>query len=260
MALVTFMFLMLPETFVYRTVYGRGKSMRGDTRDALRESQQQSSNLPRKLSQRTLRIMTTAMSIIGAYLGWALGYIVGDTMAMLLMGGLGFVVGLLLPRYMYIEGWPRKVVNSAKRDSVPMLRTVFVLSSGSGTPVFEGMRAFAESWQAKSEIAQIILACPTNEDPIEYLAGLEIPGNMFSTIIITLKQAKGLSQQRRVRLLKQQLQSTIRGLESDILDTIKRRQMASLLVGVVMLLPTLLLAVLAPSLSSAFGILGDSGI
>lgn len=165
-----------------------------------------------------------------------------------LLGGALAVAGLLTPRYLFTaEGWHARFVRAVNEDTLAVLRMVYVLAAIGKRPVDEAVRVFAQSrYGQQSELADFLAECPPAESPVQFLSDAEIPGQALATLLLALRQASESTEAQRKNVLGQQMAVAVAELKQNLRVQAKRRAQTGIVVGVLILLPTLLLAVLAP--------------
>jgi len=158
------------------------------------------------------------------------------------------LVGVFLPPRMFDNGWRVNLVQQINNECLGLLQMVYVLSGVGGKPVDQAVRTFAQTWRDRSVLARILGECPPTESPVDFLAALDMPGQQVNMAVLTLRQAKTLEGEKRERTLAQRVKAGIATLKHDMEDLARRRTNMAIIVGVVILLPTLMIAILAPPL------------
>lgn len=205
------------------------------------------------------------ISRLGLTLYVSLGVAAGLTAGALLavsMGLQGWLLGLTLsvlggiyPLTRYQDGWDKRYVERLNGDTLMLLRRVYTLSGVGTVPVSHAVRRFAETKADDSELAQLLARCPLNADPADYLADVQVPGRPLVIAVMALHQASGADRQKREQILERNLDIAVTQLENELNAMANRRAMTAILVSVLILLPTLLLAILGPQLVSLLGAL-----
>jgi hypothetical protein len=158
------------------------------------------------------------------------------------------LVGVFLPPRMFDNGWRVNLVQQINNECLGLLQMVYVLSGVGGKPVDQAVRTFAQTWRDRSVLARILGECPPTESPVDFLAALDMPGQQVNMAVLTLRQAKTLEGEKRERTLAQRVKAGIATLKHEMEDLARRRTNMAIIVGVVILLPTLMIAILAPPL------------
>ena len=201
------------------------------------------------------RQVSAGAPLLLTVMGVLLGAIVGAVLAMW-WGVQGWAVGIcvallgaLLPRAWFTaRGWDARFVKAVNADVLLLLQIVYLLAAVGRRPVDEAVRIFAQTWAGQSALADVLLGCPATESPVQFLAELNIPGSAYALLVLALRQAAETPEAQRRRVLGQQLQRALTELRQTLMAQAKRRAQTALIVGVLVLLPTLLLTVLAPPL------------
>jgi hypothetical protein len=194
-----------------------------------------------------------------------LGFFAGIAVGLLLLGFLGAqglavgaalaLCGAALPFAIYEDGWDKRWVHAINGQTLRCLRTVFMFAGMGGSPVEQALRIFADTWAERSALADLILECPQNADPVAFLADLALPGQPYAVMVMALQQAQAADLQQRGLILEQALVMALSDLKSFLKMLAKKRAMTAIIVAVTILLPTLLLAVLAPPASGLIGVI-----
>lgn len=190
------------------------------------------------------------MSVLGLVTGTAVGALSSLWVGLQgwLIGAVLALVGMLLPPRMFDNGWQVSLVRQVNNECLGLLQMVYVLSGVGGRPVDQSVRTYAQTWRDRSALARIVGECPPTESPVGFLAALDMPGQQMNMTVLTLRQAKALEGEKRERTLAQRVKASIATLKHDMEELARRRANMAIVVGVVMLLPTLMLAILAPPL------------
>jgi hypothetical protein len=197
------------------------------------------------------------LSALGVAAGLAAGGILsGVTEAGIqgwLVGGGLAIAGFLVPRAMFIDGWNARFVRRMNADVLVLLQTVYVLSAVGRKPVDEAIRAFAHAWAGRSALADVLLGCPSSESPVQLMRELDVPGQPFAMMVLALRQAQEISEAQRKRVLGERVQAGIMDLKHAMMSLAKKRAQMAVIVGVLILLPTLMIAILVPPLMNVAG-------
>lgn len=196
------------------------------------------------------------LSVLGVGAGLALGGLLAWK-----VGGQGWVLGVglavagaLLPRSRFTaNGWNVKFVRDVNADTLILLQVVYVISAVGRRPVEEAMRMFAQAWARRSQLADLLLSCPPLTDPVQFLADVDVPGQAYATLVLALRQAQEVGESQRKRVLGQHVQVAVTELKHYLAMLAKKRAQTAIVVGVLILLPTLMLAVLAPPMANLAG-------
>ncbi len=206
----------------------------------------------RRISAVTQAACSAVGCFLGAGTGLALLGLIGPQG--LALGGALALAGAALPFSVYRGGWHKGWVAEVNGQTLRCLRTVYMLSGMGGRPVAESLRTFAQTWAGRSALADLLLECSPMEDPIEFLSALEIPGQPFAVMVMALRQAAVAAQDQRRQILEQNLTMALGNLKNELRTLGKRRALTAIVVAVVILLPTLMVTVLGPPLSSLIGL------
>lgn len=211
--------------------------------------------------RRVSRSTVILLSVLGIASGVALGAV-----ASLWVGVQGWIIGaalalagLLLPPRLFDNGWRVNLVQRVNGECLGLLQMVYVLSGVGGRPVDQAVRSFAQSWRDRSALARLLGECPPTESPVDFLAALDIPGQQVNMTVLALRQAKSLEEEQRETTLAQRVRASIATLRHEMEDLARRRAQTAIVVGVVMLLPTLMIAILAPPVMQVIQQFGTSG-
>lgn len=212
----------------------------------------------RRIKPRTVIMLSAMGALLGLSVGAAAslwfglsGWLVGVGVA---------AVGVLLPLQLFQDGWRRSLVGEVNEDCLALLQMVYVLAGVGSRPVDQAVRGFAQSWRDRSPLAQLLVECAPAESPVEFLAALDIPGQQMATMILTLRQAQRLERKQRRWLLEQRLESSITDMQHRLERVARRRASTAIVVGVLILLPTLMIAILTPPILQAVQQIGGSGV
>jgi len=190
------------------------------------------------------------MSVLGLVTGTAVGALSSLWVGLQgwLIGAVLALVGMLLPPRMFDNGWQVSLVRQVNSECLGLLQMAYVLSGVGGRPVDQAVRTYAQTWRDRSALARILGECPPTESPADFLAALDMPGQQINMAVLTLRQARSLEGEKRERTLAQRVKASITTLRHEMEELARRRANMAIIVGVVMLLPTLMLAILAPPL------------
>jgi len=200
----------------------------------------------RRVGRSTILMMSALGVVTGVATGavcslWVglQGWVVGAALAL---------VGFLLPPRMFDNGWRVSMVQRVNSECLGLLQMVYVLSGVGGKPIDQAVRAFAQSWRDRSALARLLGECPPTESPVDFLAALDMPGQQINMTVLALRQAKSLEGEKRERTLAQRVRASIATLRHEMENLARKRANTAIVVGVLMLLPTLMIAILAPPL------------
>ncbi len=198
--------------------------------------------------RRVAPLVPVLLSVMGIGLGLATGALLaqGAGQQGWLLGGALALAGALWPRTRFTQGWDARFVKEINADTAMALRMVYILSGVGHKPVDEAVRAFAHAWGGQSVLADLLLECPATLSPVQFLGELPIPGQAYAMLILALRQAQEVPEKQRRLVLWQQFQTALDGIRNTLRAQAKRRAQTMLMVGVVTLLSTLLLTILAP--------------
>lgn len=197
------------------------------------------------------------MTLLGFFGGVAVGLLMlGVFGAQGLAVGLGLAFfGGALPFALYEDGWDKRWMRAINGQTLRCLRTVYMFAGMGGSPVEQALRIFADTWAERSALADLILECPQSTDPVAFLAELALPGQPYAVMVMALQQAQASAAEQREAILGQALTMALSDLTSWLKMLAKKRAMTAIIVAVTILLPTLLLAVLAPPASGLIGVI-----
>ena len=191
------------------------------------------------------------LSIGGALLGLTCGVLlllVAGAQG-LLVGGALAVGGWLGPRRFFTsDGWRVKFVRAINADTLRLLQRVYTLAGVGQRPVDEAVRTFAKSYRGRSALADFLAECPPSESPVQFLSAARLPGLPLATLLLALRRASELGDAQRQTVLEQHLKIAVAELKQLLRHQAKRQAQTAIVTGVLILLPTLLLTVLAPPL------------
>jgi hypothetical protein len=212
----------------------------------------------RRVSRSTVILLTVLGVVAGVAAGavssiWVglQGWIVGVGLAL---------VGLLLPPRLFDNGWRVGLVQRVNSECLGLLQMVYVLAGVGGRPVDQAVRAFAQSWRDRSALARILSECPPTESPVDFLSALNIPGQQINMAVLALRQARTLEREQREATMAQRVRASIATLRHEMENLARRRANTAIVVGVLILLPTLMIAILAPPIMQVIGQFGGGGI
>ncbi len=204
--------------------------------------------------------------IVLSLFGILFGLCVGALLATLILNWQGWLVGLALavggaivPRIQYQNGWSTKFVKDVNADCLMLLQMVYILSGVGPKPVDEAMRSWAQAKAEDSQLALLLMECPSGVSPIAMLGELGIPGGALANLILTLRVVQTTPQNERRRLLQQRVDVGIAEMEHQMHILAKKRAQAAIICGVLILMPTLMLGILAPPLVQMAGIFFQGG-
>lgn len=212
----------------------------------------------RRVKPRTVIAVSAVGVCIGLSAGAALSRTIGPS-GWLAGAGVS-VLGVLLPLQLFQNGWRRAVVREMNEDCLAMLQMVYVLAGVGERPVDEAVRGFSRAWRDRSPLARLLAECAPADSPVEFLAALDVPGHQMATMVLTLQQARRLGSDERRWLLEQRLESGISDMRHRLEQVARRRASAAIVVGVLILLPTLMIAIMTPPILQAVQQVSGSGV
>jgi len=105
-------------------------------------------------------------------------------------------------------------------------------------------------------LADLLAGCPASDSPIRFMEGIDLPGTPYTTLVISLKQADSVPDSQRKSVLDQQMEMALFNLRHERIALVDRRAQVGLVVGVLLILPTLMVAVLAPPMVNIIQLFG----
>ena len=218
----------------------------------LQVSDRSSEAIAKVAQQRRITPITQFLYVgIGAAIGLAVGFLMYGLIGWqgLLLGGVLAVGAAILPFSRYEDGWDKKWVETVNAGTLRLLRMVYILSGSGGKPIDEAIRYFGRTWQGRSPLADLVMDCPQSESPAEFLGRLGVPGQPYAVTVLALQQGRQMGQEARNVMLEQNLHMALSDLENELGAMAKRRVLLTIISTILILLPTLMLAVLAPPAS-----------
>jgi hypothetical protein len=220
-----------------------------------------SDSIARTMTRRRASPMTAYLiAIAGVLLGLAVGAMMHGLIGPQgwALGGLVALGGFLAPNFLFVNGWDKRFVNQVNADVLPLMRMVYILSGVGRMPVDEAIRSFAQAQARHSAMADLLMECPPSDSAVNYLRGLDIPGDAYLSAVMTLTQAVGVSDKegQRKRILAHHVQVAVANLKNRMESLAKQRAQTAIVLGVLILLPTLMVTVLAPPFVSMMALMG----
>jgi hypothetical protein len=212
----------------------------------------------RRVERRTVRLLSAAGGCVGLSVGAGASLWIGA--AGWLVGAGVVILGVLLPLRHFQRGWRRSLVREANEDCLALLQMVYVLSGVGNRPIDQAVRGFSQAWRDRSALARLLAECAPAESPVEFLAALDVPGQQIATAVLTLRQARRLAQGQRRWLLEQRLDSGITDMHHRLERLARQRASMAIVAGVLILLPTLMIAIMTPPILQAVQQVGGSGV
>jgi hypothetical protein len=212
----------------------------------------------RRVERRTILLLSAVGVSVGLSVGAVLSLWIGMQGWLV---GLGLViVGALSPSRLFESGWRRSLIAEVNQDCLALLQMVYVLAGVGRRPIDQAARTFARTWRERSALAQILDECPPTESPVEFLTALDMPGQQLSATALTLQQVRRLEREQRRWLLQQRLDSAITDLQHHLESVAKKRAGMAIVMGVLILLPTLMIAIMTPPILQAIQQISGSNV
>jgi hypothetical protein len=197
-----------------------------------------------------IRLLTIAIVALGVALMLGLSFSLAASWQAVVMG-LGVVVlGITLPNALFKNGWPAGLVKSVQSEIGSLLLYIYLQAGLAGRSIDESVRAYARYKITSAEdsqryrLASLISRCPPDVSPVDFLMELEIPD--LRSRIMPLQQVRTAPPDDRRVILNTLVQRARREQERTLESEVKRRGLLSVAVGVLILMPSLMLTVLAP--------------